>query len=207
MDGCRSGERLWLERFFDWLNVLPVWGKLLVMPVVLPILLVYSTAALLLLFLLLPFLIAKGQWENHKFWRRLRQDGRVALWAEVAPRVSSGEGTLIVEVGPKGPGWSWWIDRPRDEIDPDHVVPSWQDVEERGWRALEPAAAFESLNRWTVERLGAYESLARTVVMSWGQLTGLTPEAKRQSVVAVPWLCEGCLTGRWARRASPKAAK
>lgn len=84
-------------------------------------------------------------------------------------------------------------------IDPEHVVPSWQEFEQQGGDVIElPTAVIESLDRWTLERLGAYTASARALVTSAKQLAELGVEAKHQSVLAVPWCCKGSLTRRVA---------
>lgn|SRR5262249_50405973 len=181
--------------YTEWYNRQPVWLRVLLFPILVPVILVHGTVGMAFFLLIaLPFLLVKGWVENRRFWQRLRERGQVGRWPEVEPKVSCGSGTLVVAVTPKGPGCSWLIDLPRDEVDPEHAVPSWQQFEEKGWDVFESSpAAFESLNRWTVERLGAYESSARAVVPSWRQLAGLAIETKQRSVLAVLCWCEGCL--------------
>ena len=189
----------------EWYNRQPPWLRVLLVPILVPVILVYGTVVvwsvllIVLPFLLIasPSLLIKGWIEDRRFWRRLRERGQVGQWPEVEPRLNSGSGTLVVEVTPKGPVCSWLIDVPRDEVDPERVVPSWQQFEEQGWDVFESSPdAFESLNRWTVERLGAYEASAQALVPSWRQLTGLGVETKQRSVLAVLCWCEGCLTRR-----------
>jgi hypothetical protein len=184
--------------YTEWYNRQPVWQRVLLFPILFPVILFHGTVVMVFfLLIILPFLLVKGWIESRRFWRKLRERGQIGLWPEVEPQVSNGSGTLIVEVTPKGPGCSWLIDLPRDAVDPEHVVPSWQQFEEQGWDVFEsPPTAFESMNRWTLERLGAYESSARALVPSWKQLAGLALEAKQRSVLAVLCWCEGCLTSR-----------
>ncbi len=184
--------------YVKWYSGQPVWLRVLLFPILVPLVLVHSTLVMAFVILIvLPFLLVKGWIANRRFWQRLRERDQVGQWPAVEPRVSSGSGTLVVEVTPKGPGCSWLIDLPRDAVDPEHVVPSWQQFEEQGWDVFDSSpAAFESLNRWTVERLGAYESSARALILSWRQLAGLGVMATQRSVLAVPCWCEGCLTRR-----------
>lgn len=188
--------------YVEWYNRQAIWSRLLLYPLLVPVILVHGSAGIAFFFLgVLPRLLVTGWIENRRFWQTLRERGRLGRWPEVEPRVSSGCGTLVVEVGPQGPGCSWLIDRPRDEVDPDHVVPSWRDYEERGWDAFESDdAAFEALDRWSVDRLVTYESSAYGLLASWWRLARLGDDVKRASVLAVPCSCKGCLSGLYFER-------
>lgn len=119
-------------------------------------------------------------------------------WPDVGPQVSSGSGTLLIEGGPKGWGCVSLVNHPHDEVDPEYVVPSWQQFEEQGWEAFcSSPSGFEALERWRVERLGAYEFSALTLAPGH-QLAGLGVEARQRSVLVVPSGCEGCLSSRCA---------
>jgi hypothetical protein len=144
----------------------------------------------------LPYLTIVGNLENRRSWRRLRERGQVAEWSEVAPAIAYKDGTLVVEVGPKGPACSWWIDQPRSEIDPDRVVPSWQDFEEQEWKLFESKAGYDQVKQWSTSRLAAYESSARAVdpFPSRSQLSKVGADSKRDAVLVICDWHEGCLS-------------
>jgi hypothetical protein len=187
--------------YFLWYIRQPVWLRVLLFPILVPVMFVHGVIVVSALFLfVLPYYSVLGCIEYRRFWKKLRERGQVGSWPEVKPQIASGSGTLIVEVTPKGPGCSWLIDLPRDVVDPEHVLLSWQQFEEQGWEALEATpTSFDAMNGWTVERLGAYESSARALTPSWTQLAKLQVETKQQSVLAVPCWCDGCLTKRYQR--------
>src|SRR5262245_908202 len=140
--------------YIEGYNRLPVWLRVLLFPILVPVMLVHGMVVMgFFLIVILPFLLVGAWIDNLRFWHKLRKRGQVRQWTEVEPQVTSGSGTLIVEVSPKGPGCSWLIDLPREAVDPEHVVPSWQQYEESGWDAFHSTpTTFESMNRWTVER-------------------------------------------------------
>ena len=183
--------------YIEWYNRQPIWLEVLLFPIIVPVMFVHGTIMMaFFLFAFLPFVLIKGSIEHRRFWKKLRERGQVTRWPEVEPQVRSGSGTLVVEVTPKGAGWSWFIAHTRDEVDPQHVVPSWQDFEQREWELFESKEGFTSLNRWSVERLGAYESSARALFVSGETLARLETEVKQRSILAVLGACEGCLTKR-----------
>lgn len=193
--------------YIEWYNRQPLWLRVLLAPILVAEMLVHSMAVMaFFVFVSLPFHLVRGWINGRRFWRTLRERGQVGQWSEAERRVTSGSGTLIVEMEPKGPSYSWLIDVPRDAVDPERIMPSWQQFKDQGWDVLESQPAFESMNRWTVERLGAYESSARALVLSWKQLDRLGSEAKQRSVLVVLDCCEGCLShrmqaaGRFRRR-------
>jgi hypothetical protein len=161
--------------------------------------LIYMMIAMPVLIALAAFFIAKSCWESHRFWSKMTANGRVGNWSEVQTKLSQGSGTLLVEVGMKGPEYSWWIEEPCGDVDPHRAVPSWRDYEQRGWNAASgDKSGFEAMNRWTVEKLGVYESSAKVVVVSQRALAGLNEDVKQGSVLAVLAWCDGCLSRRSA---------
>jgi hypothetical protein len=131
----------------------------------------------------IPFLTVKWGWENHRLWRRLRRQGRVARWADIEPQVVAGSGTLLVAVGPKGPGCAWLIDRPRPAIDPEAIVPTWEAYESLGLEVFEGQQGRERLAEWASAQLQPFEATARVLVPSRSQLANLSPDAKRGAVL------------------------
>lgn len=147
-----------------------------------------------LLFLLalvsVPISMALAQSKHRTFMRKLRERGQVREWGEVESLVSGGAGTLIVEFTAKGPGYAWFIDRPRDEVDPEHVLPSWQDVEKRETDLYAMSLGnSEVQNRWNVERFRTHWTLALVSTPTWSQLSSLKADAKREAVFVVS---DGC---------------
>lgn len=186
-----------LDYIDAWYDNRPPWVQLLLFPIPL----VLSLAMLpYWIFVAWPCFIIdiiKFKLENRRFWRRLRERSQVAKWSEVAPVVAHKASTMIVEVGPKGPTCAWWIDRPRGEIDPDCVVPSWQDFEEREWEVVfKRKANYDQVEQWSLSRLAAYESSAQAVapVPSWSQLSQLETDTKRDAVLVMCCWDGGCLS-------------
>lgn len=173
--------------FIGWYEGQSLWLQLLLFPIIAPVMLIYNVVILTYLLLIwLPFAIIKCQIDSRRYWRKLHERGRVADWSEVEWRVNSGCATLVIEVTLKGTAsCSWLIDRPRDEIDPDHAVPSWQQFAEKRLDLFEPNEVSEFVNRWTVDLLKAYESSVRVLILSRWQMARLSAEAKQQSVLAV----------------------
>lgn len=98
-----------LDDASDRVNSLPVWAKLLVFPVILPLGLAYSMLAVGLLIALFPCLCVWGCWEHWRFLRKLRVAGRVARWADIEGPLKAGQGTLILVQGTKGLLDGWWV--------------------------------------------------------------------------------------------------
>lgn len=196
MRGDLAGE-MKAQDHADWLNRSPRWPRMLLFLALYPFMLAYSIISLAVIVLfVIPIMTIKGKIEHRRFWRKLREQGRVVTWPEVEEQVCKGEGTLVVEITPKGPGYSWLIDRRRVELDPDCVVPSWRDIEERGWEVFRSSSVNESIDRWTSERLGPYATSARALIPTWSQLTGLKTDAKRESVLGVLSGGKGTLSRR-----------
>jgi hypothetical protein len=55
-----------------------------------------------------PFLATVALWNEWRFRRRMRSQGRFATAKRLRPRLQAGEGTLIVETGHKGSYRVWW---------------------------------------------------------------------------------------------------
>lgn len=183
--------------YHEWYDRRSVWLQLVLFPVLFLVTLLHFYLVALILLVIWPFLLVEGWLENRRFWQSLRDRGQVVQWPEVESKVSSGSGTLVVEVTPNDDDFAWLIDLPRDQVDPEHVVPSWQQFEELGWDVfVSPATALESMNRWAIERLGAYETSARALIPSSRQLDALGDEARQRAVLAVPCWYWGRLTRR-----------
>lgn len=186
-----------LDVFKEWYDRQSLWVRTVLFPVLFAAAMVFNVFGLAVI---LPIELIKGSIQRRRFWRNLEARGQVAKWTDVEKQVSLGNGTLIVEIGPKGPGCSWLIDLPRYEIDRDHNVPSWQKFETTIPEMFSLSnTEFDSLNKWTLDCLGAYVMSARALVPTWSQIEQLTDEAKKNSVLAIPYSCEGSL------RACPKS--
>jgi len=146
-----------------------------------------------------------GLWKHHKFWRELKTQGRVVSWSEVRQRISQSVGILIVEIGPKGPAYSWWMDCSRNEIDPEQAVPSWHDFEEQTWFLFNSAEEYDRMKKWAIEHLHAYQSSAKAVAVSWSQLSKLDSEIKQNGVLVVVANPECALS--WCLRDASRTAQ
>lgn len=183
----------YIERY----NRQPIWVRVALMPLLFPVMLVHASAMMVFFVLLgLPYALCRGWMENRRFWRGLRGRGQVIEWADAAERLTQGGRTLVVEMSPKGPGCSWLLDVPRDQIDPLHVAPAWKQVQADVDVLETPSDRFEVLNQWTLQRLGAYTTSARALGATAKQLAGLADTISQQSVIAIPWICEGNLSNR-----------
>ena len=190
----------YVEWCIGWYGRRPFWVRVLLFPLMLVLGLVQFiwTMAFVILFLLLvtPILTIKHWLSERRFWNRLRARNQVAQWNDVERSLRERKGVLITEVHFKGLGYCWWIDRPRSEVDPDRVVPSWTDFEARSFDAFGSDAEFNALKLWVIQRLTAYESMAKAVVVTWPQIEGLPDDLKRDSILAVDWLCKGNMSER-----------
>jgi hypothetical protein len=177
----------------EWWDRRPDWMQLLLLPIVFVLTMIFLAFTILVI---LPCFAIVGYLKYRRTWRRLRESGRVTKWFEVAPAVALKAGTLVVEVGPKGPACLWWIDRPRAEIDPDNIVPSWLDFEELEWRLFQRKADVNRVEQWAINRLAAYESSAHTVAPGpwWSRLSRLGGDTKRDAVLVMWYESEGCLS-------------
>lgn len=176
----------YFERFMGWYEHSPGWVQLVWAPVAIPIMFAYAVVVMAVMFgVVIPVLTVWMVWADHRLWRRLRREGRVGRWEDVAPRAIDGTGTLVVEVGPKGPGCAWLIDRPRAAIDPEATVPTWDAYEVAGLDVLDRPPGWERVKAWAAERLRPFESTAPVLVPSMSQIDALPPEAKRGAVLVV----------------------
>lgn len=184
--------------FFEWSQRQPIAVKVILVPILALIFSTYGILAIAFFFVIgIPYVTIVGMVRSHRFWRELKRRGQVARWLDVEPQLSAGAGILLVTDGPKSvDGCCWWINCPRDEIDPAHVVPSWQDLLHLDEEELWSVAACDAIDRWTVERLGAYESTARAVWLSRTEVATLNNIATPSSILVIPCWCEGCLGER-----------
>jgi hypothetical protein len=85
-------------------------------------------------------LLASSWWSNLAFLRRMRSAGRVLAWSEMASRMQDHRGTLIVVlISSSHPTEVWWIDRPREVVDPSADLPSLQQLlvaDEQQWASM-----------------------------------------------------------------------
>ena len=149
------------------------------------------------------FLIAAAiqlwcRWDQHRFWLQMNERGQGARWADIEPELANGNGTLVVEIEPKGPNrLAWWIARKRDEVDPEHIVASFADYEQYLGRACDGSRTDRAaLDRWSLERLSRFEDSARLIELPRNALGGLPPLVKRDCVLAVSVLSAYRLTAR-----------
>ncbi|MEX0702633.1 MAG: hypothetical protein WD069_11105 [Planctomycetales bacterium] len=80
--------------------------------------------------------------------------------------------------------YTWFIDRPRDEIDPDGVVSSVADLLTRGRDTFRANA--DSLAQWSKERLPEFAKSASVVRAGWK----IGIEAERSALAVEAWLAE-----------------
>jgi hypothetical protein len=180
-----SGLIAWYSRRPRWIQILLAPVILLLVPVVLPVMLVYSVVVVAVVFgAVIPFLAVTGWIQYRRHWQRLAGEGRVARWVDVEPGVAAGSCTLVVEIGPKGPGSAWVIERPRTAIDPESIVPTWATYELIGFDAFE-RPGWERRREWAETQLRPFESTARVLIPSWSQLAKLPQEAKCGSVLVI----------------------
>ena len=181
--------------YIGWYNRRGIVLRIVLFPILFVACVVHGLIGLALLFgVVVPILLVKDWIEERRFWRKLREQQRVGEWSAVEAELGRRHGTLLVEISTKGPDCTWLIDSSRDEVDTDHIVPTWQAFEQHGWNVLDPA--FESLSRWSVEQLGHYAATAIAVRANELQLADLAIEAKRDAVLVVPSNCAGCLSNR-----------
>jgi hypothetical protein len=221
--GCRFDfVRLWLAEAFipcaanhlatvtdnldaldRWWERQPVPVRILSFPVVGTVMTIHSVLVIIYFVVaVLPYIVVTGWNKRRLFKKRLRDRGRLMRWQEAQPQIEDGRATLVVEMSIKGPGCSWLIDRPRSEVDPDHVAPSWSEYGMAPDAPANPWVAPPALNQWTLDRLGAFETSAHAVFPSARQLCQLREQAQQHSVLAVSCYCEGTITHRFVRAAS-----
>ena len=183
----------YIERY----NHQPIWVRVVLWPLLVPVMFVQASAMMVFFVLLaLPYALCRGLMERRRFWRDLRKRGQVIGWDDAAERLALGGRTLVVEMSPKGPGYAWLLDVPRDQVDPLHVVPTWKQVQANIDVFDTPAHNFKVLNEWSLEKLSVFATSARALVASANQLAGLPEPVGQQSVIALPWLCDGTLSVR-----------
>jgi hypothetical protein len=183
--------------YMEWYNRRSGLVRVALFPILVPVMLVHGAVVMIFVFpAVLVYSAARGVRDTRRFWRRMRESGRLADWREVAPRLDLAAGTLVVEIGPKGPWRAWWIDRPRAEVDPDRTVPSWREFEERSWDVFEPESVWsERIANWTVNRLTGHRSAARVLAPPWRRhLLRLGTQTKHESVLVMPWFAPGSLS-------------
>jgi len=186
--------KTWFENHCGWYDRQPVWIRIVAFPIVFLVALIYNVVVLPYILVVLFVAIIQATAASRRFWQRLGKRGQVVRWPELRQEVTRKNGTLLVEIGPKGPGYSWWLSQSRNEVDPEHRVQSLYDFEKRGWDIFD-AADYDRVEQWAVEQLGAYESSAKAVAVSGSQLSKLPVEVKRE-VVLVILCCNGTLSSR-----------
>jgi hypothetical protein len=180
-----SGLIAWYSRRPKWIQILLAPVILLLVPVVLLVMLVSAVVSMAVVFgTVIPFLAVKWWLQNRRYWQRLRADGRVARWVDIEPGVAAGSCTLVVEIGPKGPGSAWVIERPRSAIDPEAIVPTLATYELIGFDLFE-RPGWERRREWAETQLRPLEPTARVLIPSSSQLARLPQEAKSGSVLAI----------------------
>jgi hypothetical protein len=84
-------------------------------------------AASLLIVVLAPFypyFVFCSIRDDGRLRRAFRRRGRLMDWATAQCRTAEGQGVLLVEILPKGIGYTWWVDRDRLEALPPCQLPS-----------------------------------------------------------------------------------
>lgn len=87
------------------------WTFWLLVPVVLLCALFFLSVLLILalLAILLAFVaLGRQAFRERRFRRRMKAQGRFIAWDDLLPALSRGEGTLILQRGPRRPMRAWW---------------------------------------------------------------------------------------------------
>src|SRR5262245_53586091 len=104
------------ERAIDWISRQPVLVKVVLAPFLIVGGLAWMVIGIPYAFVVMLFLLGQHCLEDWRHWRSLRARGRIVEWAEAKPLVEGGSATLVVHWGPKGPGYSWLIEVPRNQL-------------------------------------------------------------------------------------------
>jgi hypothetical protein len=87
------------------------WLFALLFPVVyLPWLLAGTVYLAVLLVFGLPVIMFLGYMDERRFVHRMQATGRYMIGLDLQTRLHAGQGTLIAEMGPKGPRRIWWTE-------------------------------------------------------------------------------------------------
>lgn len=166
----------------EWYNRRPVWVRVLLYPALVPTLLMSSIVRVVLLALFeFPILAVRDALRSRKRWREFRREGRLLSWSESVAVLDAG-GVLVVGVGANGPGYTWVIDQPRHEVDPEHALPTWKEFQTLGWQVFEGASG-ERIDRWAVSHDAAFRSTAPVTRATWWRVWRLNENAKAHSVL------------------------
>lgn len=140
--------------------------------------------------------------ESRRFERRMRRAGRLLPWADVCARLDRREGTLLMEMTPKGMGrYAWWLPQSREELDPQGVLPTLRD--DPSPAAPHDRQAYECIDRWAAERLIPVEHAAMLTLPGRDALTPIAPATRRERTLLAPFATDAAITPRAFRPASP----
>ena len=187
-----------MDRFFNWLNQQPIWIRLPLTLLLAPVMLAYAVVAIaVFLLFVLPWMLLAGWRNDRRFRRNLSESGRVCPWPDVEARLKSGRGTVLVEIGPKGAGYAWWIDDDRSALDPEGALPSWSQWHGHEF-GVDPGdfVDTEAIRRWCESRLEQYAKaacLTRVPLRLQRRPDWNLPE---QRVVVLPYWAGDSLTRR-----------
>jgi len=198
------------DKFRAWYERQPVWIRVLLFPLGCVVSLFHVPFKELLVGLvflpLFPVVLVAVEmeivsvwWANRRFWRKLKERGQLIEFGQISSQLNSGAGTLVVDMGLTEPDCIWWIERTREEIDPQHVMPTWHDYENGknihscGYD-FDSRATGESIQKWTWEQLGQFKSFAKALKPSSFRLAELDAENKRRLVLVIGYYINGKLS-------------
>lgn len=140
-----NSKTTWDDRLVNWFHSLPRYIRWFALPLIIPLLLVYSTLAIGVLIVVgLPYATVTGWWQSRRFFGQLRESGRIVRWSDIHPLLEAGQGTLILAESLKGPiSVAWWVPH-RLSLNLEHALPTYRQLmqleeQEADWLLFESA--------------------------------------------------------------------
>lgn len=115
---------------------LPLWAKVPLVLMASPLFVVWAAfmvAFLAAIFVALPVLLLGATLDDRRRRRAVTRAGRAASWADAEAGVRGGTGTLVVGIGPKGPGGAWYLPHPPAYVDASRLAPTYADFQDEQW--------------------------------------------------------------------------
>jgi hypothetical protein len=167
-----------------------------------------AIVAFLVLPILTAVLIVLSPCEAVREWRRYRRlrkrmrgRGRLAGMREIRAELLAGRGTLVLEVGGTHEPFgmrpiAWWIDIDPIKLDPERVVPTWNDYIDL--EDGDPVSSDELIDKCLISALSSRADAAWLVTVSDRWLADLPEEVVDRSVRVIHSTMNGALSRRFA---------
>jgi hypothetical protein len=193
--------------FYKWYYSRPMWIRIILLPFVAPPVFLTGLIAIIVLLMVLaaywPVWAAKSFLQKRRcerlFLERMRSENRIANWSDTRSGLAVGNVTLLIELGPYGPTFYWWIPRPCEELNPDHIIPTWHKDQSLLWRQF--LSQQKAIDTWCEKSIESIVKIAKYLPKPDFVLDNFATSIQSERILLIPWHANDSLSRRLYHKA------